>query len=70
VANSQSEWKDENEPYLRHSLDLLRRDSVQGMFTHYDYDEVKKASQIKKQQRNNMTQKSICYGAINIPYSC
>ena len=44
VTNSQSEWKDENEQYLRHSLELLRRDSVQEMFKSYEYDEMRKAN--------------------------
>ena len=42
VANSKSEWKDENQAHLRHSLELLRRDSVQNLFTNYEYDEQKR----------------------------
>lgn len=42
MTNSQSDWKDENEAHLRHSLELLQRDSVQNLFTNYEYDELKK----------------------------
>lgn len=37
--NCQSKWNDDNEQHLKHSLELLQRDSVQDLFTNYEYDE-------------------------------
>ena len=42
VANSQSDWKDENEAHLGQCLELLQRESVQQLFTNYEYDELKR----------------------------
>lgn len=39
AVNSQSHWNDDNEAHLKHSLELLQRDSVQDLFTNYEYDE-------------------------------
>ena len=39
ILNSMSEWKDENEIHLRHCIEILKRDSVQNIFTNYEYNE-------------------------------
>ena len=46
INNSNSEWNDENDAHLLHSLELLQRDSVQNLFTNYEYDELKKIQEI------------------------
>ena len=37
--NSESEWKDMNVESLRHCMELLQKDSVQDLFSNYEYDE-------------------------------
>ena len=53
ASNSHSQWNDENEANLKHSLELLRRDSVQNLFTNYEYDEVKKMDHLRKELSRN-----------------
>ena len=40
LINSQSEWKDEDNDKMDQCLKLLRRDSIQGLFSNYEYDEI------------------------------
>ncbi|CDW85841.1 protein kinase domain containing protein [Stylonychia lemnae] len=47
AANSNSEWKDQDEEGMQKSMILLRRDSVQELFNEYYYDETFAALQSK-----------------------
>jgi hypothetical protein len=64
AANCQAVWNDDNEAHIKHSHELLQRDSVQDLFTNYEYDEHKKLLQLKKElQRQALPENQVrCYG--------
>lgn len=49
ATSCQAVWNDDNEAHIKHSHELLQRDSVQDLFTNYEYDEHKKLMQLKKE---------------------
>jgi hypothetical protein len=55
-ANSNSEWKDQNEEEMQKSLVLLRRDSVQDLFDEYYFDDAVAAG--ASQYFSNLTNSS------------
>lgn len=61
VQNSNSDWNDENDAHLVHSQELLQRDSVQNLFTNYEYDELKRIIEIQRQQKINNLPPIVCF---------
>lgn len=47
LKNSLSQWNDEQNEAFQNSKLILRRDSVQELFTRYEYDEMNKILQLK-----------------------